>query len=119
MYKIYFYEDKNGNSEIYKYIKALSRRTDKDSRVNAAKLNDYIQVLSKYGKAAGEPYIKHLKGEIWELRPIKNRVLFASWTGSGFILLHYFTKKTRKTPAREIQQAEHNLKDISERGGQV
>ena len=33
-------------------------------------INDYIQVLSEYGKMAGEPYIKHLDGDIWELRPI-------------------------------------------------
>jgi phage-related protein len=60
-------------------------------------------------------YMKHLEGDIWELRPIRNRILFASWTDNGFILLHYFIKKTQKTPRREIDKAIHNLQDISER----
>jgi len=115
LYDIYFYEDRDGNSPIYEYLQALSRRTNKDSRINSTKINDYIQMLSEHGKAAGEPYIKRIDGDIWELRPIRNRVFFASWTGKGFILLHHFVKKTQKTPKREIDQAKRNLKDMLER----
>ena len=117
MYKIYFYEDKNGYSPVYEYIQALARKTDKDSRINHDKINDYIQVLRDNGKQAGEPYIKHIDGEIWEIRPIRGRIFFASWTDNGFILLHHFQKKTQKTPKREIEQAKRNLKDIQERSG--
>jgi len=117
MYEIYFYEDKNGNSPIFEYMKALSQRADKDSRINHTKINDYIQVLSEHGKAAGEPYMKPIDGDIWELRPIKGRIFFASWADSGFILLHHFVKKTNKTPQREIDQAKRNLNDIKERSG--
>ena len=63
----------------------------------------------------GEPYIKHLDGEIWELRPIRDRILFAAWHQGGFVLLHHFMKKTQKTPAREIAQAKQNLADLIER----
>jgi phage-related protein len=118
MYEIYFYEDENGNSPIYNYIQALSQRTDKDNRINYIKINDYIQVLSEYGKAAGEPYIKHIDGDIWELRPIRGRIFFAGWTDNGFILLHHFIKKTQKTPMREIERAKRNLQDIRDRSGQ-
>ena len=118
MYEIYFYEDRNGNSAVYDYIKSLSQRNDKDSRIKSNKINDYIQLLSEHGKAAGEPYINHIDGKIWELRPIKDRIFFASWTNSGFILLHHFQKKTQKTPSREIDQAKRNLKDIYERSGE-
>ena len=72
--------------------------------------------MRKEGKQAGEPYIKPLADEIWELRPIKDRILFAAWDGKGFILLHHFVKKTQKTPPREIEQAKRNLADIKERG---
>ena len=119
MYEMYFYEDKDGNSPILEYLRGLSKRTDKSSRINRNKINDYIQVLSEHGKAAGEPYIKHIGGDIWELRPIKGRIFFASWTDSGFILLHHFVKKTRKTPQREIDQAERNLADTRERRGET
>ncbi|MCL2321474.1 MAG: type II toxin-antitoxin system RelE/ParE family toxin [Oscillospiraceae bacterium] len=115
MYEIYFYEDKDGHSPVYEYLQDLSQRTDKDSHINSNKINDYIQVLSEHGKNAGEPYIKHLDGDIWEIRPIRGRILFASWTDKGFILLHCFKKKTQKTPKREIDQAKRNLKDMQER----
>ncbi|MBP5737985.1 MAG: type II toxin-antitoxin system RelE/ParE family toxin [Abditibacteriota bacterium] len=36
-----------------------------------------------------------------ELRPIKNRILFAAWYENTFILLHCFTKKSQKTPPCE------------------
>ena len=115
MYEISFYEDENGNSPVYKFIQELANKTDKDSRINSNKINDYIEILSQHGKAAKEPFIKHIEGELWELRPIKNRIFFASWEDNGFILLHNFVKKTKKTPQREIKQALRNLKDITER----
>jgi phage-related protein len=117
MYEISFYEDKNGYSEVYEVIKGLTQRIDKHSRINANKINDYIQILSIHGTVAGEPYIKHISDDIWELRPLKHRVLFAIWDGNGFILLHHFIKKTQKTPKRELYQAERNLRDMRERSG--
>jgi phage-related protein len=116
MYEVYFYEDTNGNSPVYEYIEDLTKKTDKDNRINLNKIQDYIRVLREHGKTAGEPYMKHIDGDIWELRPIRGRIFFASWTDSGFILLHYFQfKKTQKTPKWEIDQAKRNLKDIIER----
>jgi len=117
MYEIHFYEDNSGHSPIFEYIYALAKRTDKNSRINSNKINDYIQLLSEHGESTGEPYIKHIDNDIWELRPIKNRIFFARWADSGFILLHHFVKKTRKTPKREIQQAKRNLSDMQERNG--
>ena len=116
MHDIHFYEDKDGVSPVYDYIKSLSQRTDKDSRINHKKINDYIEVLSQYGTVVGEPYIKHLEGDIWELRPIRCRIFFSEWTDDSFILLHHFQfKKTQKTPKRDIDQAKRNLKDIRDR----
>ena len=116
MYEIYFYEDKDGKSPIYEYIEDLSRKTDKSSRINLNKIQDYIRVLREHGKTAGEPYMKYIDGDIWELRPIRGRIFFAGWTNNGFILLHHFQfKKTQKTPKHEIDQAKRNLADIRER----
>ena len=118
MHEIYFYEDKDGNSPILDYIEALSERTDKDSRIKLKKIQDYLSVLREYGKGAGEPYIKHLDGEIWEVRPIRTRIFFAGWLDNDFIMLHHLQlKKTQKTPKREIAKAKSNLKDIRERSG--
>lgn len=116
MHKIYFYKDKNGNEPALDYLRELTSKKDKDSRIKANKINDYIEILRQYGTQAGEPYIKHLDGEIWELRPLRDRILFVSWVNGGYVLLHQFMKKTQKTPAREIEKAKRELADLIERG---
>ena len=73
-------------------------------------------MLSQYGIQAGEPYIKHLDGEIWELRPQRNRVLFVAWLDGGFVLLHHFLKKSQKTPKREIDKAKREWQDLIDGG---
>lgn len=116
LHKIYFYRDKNGNEPVAEYIAELAQKTDKDSRVKLNKIRDYIKVLSEYGTRAGEPYIKHLDSEIWELRPLRDRILFVGWVDGCYVLLHQFVKKTQKTPAREIEKAKRELADLKERG---
>ena len=75
----------------------------------------FLQLLKKYGISAGEPYIKHLDGEIWELRPLRDRILFVSWHNGSFYLLHYFMKKTQKTPQKEIEKAKKEFEELKER----
>ena len=115
MYSIYFYKNKRGEQPVKKYIKGLISKTDKDSRIKLNKINDYIQTLAVHGTRAGEPYVKHLEGDIWEIRPLRDRILFAAWVDNSFILLHHFAKKTQKTPLQEIEQAKKNLADYKER----
>lgn len=116
MHDIYFYKDRNGNEPVKEYIAELAAKKDKDSRIKLNKIRDYMKTLSVYGTQAGEPYIKHLDGEIWELRPLRDRILFVAWVNGSYVLLHQFMKKTQKTPAREIEKAKRELADIVERG---
>lgn len=115
MYNIFFYKDRQGKESVKEYIAELAARSDKDSRIKLQKIYEYAKYLSEHGKQSKEPYVKHLDGEIWELRPIRERILFAAWDGKSFILLHHFTKKTQKTPPGEIDQAKRNLTDYRER----
>lgn len=115
LYEIYFYKDKNGREPVSEYIAELSGKKDKDSRIKLNKINDYIEVLSRFGTQAGDPYIKHLDGDIWELRPLRDRILFVAWVNGGYVLLHHFIKKTQKTPAKEIEKAKRELADLIER----
>lgn len=116
MYKIHFYRDRNGNRPVVDYIRGLANRRDKDSRIKVRKIQDYLDALGKYGLGLREPYIKHIDGDIWELRPLSDRFFFVAWTGSSFVILHHFVKKTQKTPQREIEQAKRELADLKERG---
>ena len=52
---------------------------------------------------------KHIEGSIWELRPLRNRFLYAYYEEGIFVVLHYFIKKTQKTPRRELERAKRNL----------
>ena len=98
------------------WIEKLSQQNGKDARINST---NSMTILKKtpqqYGTYVGEPIVKHLDGEIWELRPLNNRVLFAVWTGKSFVLLHHFVKKIQKTPKREIETAHRRLQDYKER----
>jgi len=115
LYRILIYKDANGNQPIKKYLTELAENSDKDSRIKLNKIDYHLQALRKYGTRAGEPFIKHIDGDIWELRPLRDRFFFFSWQGDKFVLLHHFVKKTNKTPPKEIEQAKRNLKDFIER----
>lgn len=113
---IEFYEDKNGKSEIIEYIEDLrNKKENKDARIKLAKITSYIDQLSNKGLQLGQPYIKHIDGEIWELRPLRDRIMFASWCNNKFILLSVFMKQTQKTPKKEIEKAKRLLEDYKKR----
>ena len=118
MHEIIFYEDRSGKKPVLEYIRESEKAKSKDSRIKLNKINDYIQALSLYGTAElSENYVKHLDGDIWELRPIRDRILFAGVVGGRYVLLHQFMKQTQKTPAREIEKAKRELADFRERSG--
>ena len=119
MYHIDFYKDRAGNEPIVEYIRKLNERalTSKEHRIRHKKIVEYLEVLSKHGTRAGVPYVKHIDGDIWELRPTNDRVFFFYWKAETYVMLHHFIKKTQKTPPREIEQAKRNLTDFLERSG--
>ena len=114
MKKVIFYTDKNGNSELFNYLRVLELRNDKNSLINAKKIYSYIENLSKYGVSMGEPMVKHIGNKIWELRPLKHRILFFENTDS-YVLLNYFIKSTNKTPIKEIIKARKRMNDYLNR----
>ena len=119
MYDIDFYEDEHGNSDVQNFIKELREKseTSKDAKINFNKVVAYIDMLEEMGTRVGEPVTKHLDGEIWELRPLSNRILYAYYDNDTFVLLHHFLKKTQKTPKREIDKAKREIEDYKRRKG--
>ncbi|MDR3314515.1 MAG: type II toxin-antitoxin system RelE/ParE family toxin [Oscillospiraceae bacterium] len=116
MHKIHYYKKANGESPVANHLRTLAEQNGKDSRIKLRKIQEYINALAEYGTAIGEPQIKHLDGEIWELRPLRDRILFAAWINGEFVLLHVFLKQTQKTPQKEIERAKRELADLKERG---
>ena len=117
MFKVIFYEDIKGYSDVKSFIKQLREDSikDKNARINFNKTVAYIDIIQEMGTRVGEPVTKHLDGEIWELRPLSNRILYAYFDNNTFVLLHHFRKKTQKTPAREIEKAKREIEDYKKR----
>ena len=81
-------------------------------------------MLVEYGVMIKEQYNRQVRGKIRELR-IKDsqgaiRVLYFTYTGKRFILLHGFIKKAEKTPVKDIVLTEKRMNDfIIREGGQL
>ncbi|MBR1560445.1 MAG: type II toxin-antitoxin system RelE/ParE family toxin [Clostridia bacterium] len=117
-YTVVFYEDAAGRQPVVEYMRKLQGESGKDARIKLNKIRDYVKLLKLNGPRLTEPYCKHLEGEIYELRPASNRILYAGWLGHRYVLLHVFAKKTQKTPRREIEKAKRELEDFKARFGE-
>jgi len=109
-YKIKFYQDvSTDRSHALKYIERLS---DKER----AKILKYIEFLRIQKGYLDQPYSKHIKGKIRELRidfgHNRHRIFYFVFIKKTIILLHAFSKKTAKTPTSEIKRAEKNYYDV-------
>ena len=119
MFDVIYYENGKGEKPVEEYINGLREQQGKDARIKLTKVVEYIRKLSEYGTRVGKPEVDKIEGEenLYELRPLKDRIFFAYWKDNTFVLLHHFVKKSRKTPKTEIEQAKRNLKDWIERYG--
>lgn len=119
MHEIIFYQDSKGYSELLEFIETLDKKaiSSKNERIMLKQIRFYINILENLGARAGEPFLKHIQDEIWELRPGSNRILFFAWYGNKIVLLHHFRKVTNKTPKSEIEKAVKEIKDWKGRNG--
>lgn len=116
MYQIIFYRNTHGQSEVKQHILNLKNSSNnKFAQAEFKKITNYLTLLSEYGLSLSTPYIKYIENQIWELRPMHNRILFASYSNNRFIILSIFLKRTQKTPRREIEKAKRNFIDFKRR----
>lgn len=78
-----------------------------DIRASFARIVELIQTHDL--ERVHEPYVKHLEGKLWEMR-MKGRdgiarAVYVTATGKRIMVVHVFTKKTQRTPRREIDIA--------------
>ena len=112
IFKIELYSTEDGKEVLAEYINELPAK-------HQAKAFREIDLLAEFGNALKEPYVKHIDGEIWELR-IKfssdiSRIFYFIWQADTIVLLHGFIKKTQKTPRSEIEIAQKRLRDYKRR----
>jgi phage-related protein len=85
-----------------------------DMRARLARIAQLIE--DKGLENVGEPHVKHIEGRIWEMR-LKgrsgiSRALYVTAVGQRVVIVRVFTKKTEKTPRREIEIALTRMKSI-------
>jgi phage-related protein len=63
-----------------------------------------------------EPYVKHLRGRVWEMRLSGRagiaRALYVAGPGRRVVVVRVFTKKTRAVPAYEIATALRRAREL-------
>ena len=109
-----YYETSDGTCPVKEFIDLLSPESK-------AKYVFIADLLEDYGLKVREPYVKPITGsrKLFEIR-IKDksnihRIFYFAFTGKKLILLHGFTKKTDKTPDREIAIAERRMEEYFSR----
>jgi len=108
-YKVKFFQDNKGGIPIIEYLEKITKK-------EKAKILKYIDFLKDNKGYLDEPYSKHIKGKIRELRvdfsKNRHRVFYFTFVRKNIVLLHIFLKKTSRTPVKEIKKAEENFKDV-------
>jgi phage-related protein len=119
-YELVFYEDAEGYSEVAEFLKKLGTSIKKNDASLLKKIIHQFNMLEILGHELNEPQSKRLKGydlPIMALRPMPERVFYASWSGNKYVILHHYTKKQNKTNPKEVSKAIEKLKDWYDRKG--
>ena len=111
-YQVLFYETKTGKEPAKEYISGLSPKV-------IAKFLKIIELLENNGPDVKMPYSRFLESGIFEIRIIQNnnisRVLYFFTNSRKIVLTNGFTKKTQKTPRKEIEKAKFYKEDYKRR----
>lgn len=107
-WKIELYERPDGTSPVAEFI-------EKQSPKSQAKIFAELDDMIEFGLMPRGNKLKHLEGKLWELRfrsiGHQFRFIYFAHTGMRIVILHGFSKKTRKTPRRELNTAHRRLQD--------
>ncbi|MEN8905990.1 MAG: type II toxin-antitoxin system RelE/ParE family toxin [Clostridiales bacterium] len=95
-------------AELIEDLDSKAQKGNKDARIKKERIEHCFTILLDHGTWIGEPTVKHLEDEIWELRPGNYRLLFT--IEGDYIILTFFVKKTNKTPRKEIERAKKEYK---------
>jgi len=108
--KVNFFQTESGTEPVRDWLRDLP---GPDRKV----IGEDIKTV-QYGWPLGMPLVRHLRGDVWEVRVQLQRriarVLFAT-EKEAMILLHGFIKKSRETPKTDLDLAIERLKQLRRR----
>jgi phage-related protein len=104
-----FYADANGDMPVVDFLFTLSEKERAKSLV-------YMDLLSERGNALPAQYIKHIDGDLWELRPefggVEMWYFYFIWVGELIVFVHALKKKSRKTRPRDLELAQKRINEL-------
>ena len=110
--RVAYYIKEDGSIPVKDFINSLEMKM-------RAKVRWTILLFQEKGNELRSPYSEYLKDGIYELRAKQGsnitRVLYFFVIGNTAILTNGFTKKTQKTPVREIELAKKYREDYMKR----
>ncbi|HET8553313.1 MAG TPA: type II toxin-antitoxin system RelE/ParE family toxin [Rhodanobacteraceae bacterium] len=75
-----------------------------------------VEAIQEHGPDLGLPHTRAMGGGLFEIRAKGRegigRALYCTTVGQRIVVLHAFTKKTQKTPKRELDTARARLKEV-------
>jgi phage-related protein len=83
-----------------------------------ARFDRMRQLIMEHGPAHLPPkYVKHISDRVWELRMTGRdgiaRAFYVAASGQRVVIVRVFSKKTQKTPLREIKLALKRAEEIT------
>lgn len=107
-----FYIEPSGRSPVEEFLDSLDLKT-------RARFGWSMEQLRVRNVQAREPLVRHLEGDLWELREESRtniyRIAYFFFSGRRIVFLHGFQKKSPKTPGRELEIARRRYADFLER----
>lgn len=99
-------------SEVEEFLRELEARKnngEKDARIMFEKIAYCIERVRLQGTRAGSKIIKDLKGKendnLYELRPLDERIFMCLWNGNHFVMLSHYTKDANETDELQLAKA--------------
>ncbi len=97
-----FYVDERGYSPVEAFLDSLDDKT-------RARFRWSMEQLRVRNVQAREPLVRHLEGDLWELREESRtniyRIVYFFFSRRRIVFLHGFEKKSQRTPRGEIEIA--------------
>lgn len=106
-WELRYYLDRRGGNPVEEFIEELP---EDDKALVRARLT----LLGEVGNRLREPHSKSLGGGLFELRVKSRRIFYCFKPDSVIVLLHGFSKKSQKTPQREIEVALRRMEEVKD-----
>lgn len=109
--RVLFYRTATGKEPVREWLRGLDRHARKT-------IGEDVKTV-QFGWPLGMPLVRSLGEGLWEVRSRLRdgivRVIFMT-AGDRMVLLHAFTKKSRKTPPKDLALARRRAAEVR-RGG--